>query len=131
MYLYDFDKEGDAMIYFFLALFIIFLIIMYERYFPVYGIPCIEMNNQLASKNVIFVDVRDYNDSSNKPIDGAVMIPVAYLSRFINEIPRENIHVIASTTLEKNVGIRILRKQGFKVNSYTIIDCRCKKAELA
>jgi len=119
------------MIYFFLAVLIILSIIMYERYFPVYGIPCKDMNDPHATKNIIFVDVRDYNDSSNKPIEGAVMIPVAYLSRFVNEIPRENIHVIASTTLEKNVGIRMLRKQGFKVNSYTIIDCRCKKAELA
>ncbi|MFS0863579.1 hypothetical protein [Fredinandcohnia sp. 179-A 10B2 NHS] len=101
--------------------------LIFYRYFPVLGIQCKDITN-LQDTNLIVVDVRDYNISYKNPCKSAINIPVAYLERFYNEIPEKRIHIIASTQLEKNVAIRILRRKRFIVTGYTLTEYCCKKA---
>ncbi|MEH7272953.1 hypothetical protein V7125_04895, partial [Neobacillus vireti] len=56
-----------------------------------------------------------------KPIEGAINIPLAYFKRNINEIPHKDLHLVVSTLLEKNVGIRTLKKKGYRVVGYTLV----------
>ena len=78
--------------------------------------------SQLNNDRRKIIDLRDYNVSSESPIDGAMNIPIAYLNRSIREIPNEELHVIASDQLEKNIGIRYLRQKGYQVVGYTIVE---------
>ncbi len=100
-----------------LALFLLLLI--YRRYMPVYGIP-LKIIEEETIGNDIIVDIRDYAASSKNPIKGSLPIPAAYLARYASEIPGEKVLIIASDHLEKNWGIRELRKKGIKVVAYTL-----------
>ncbi|AST93610.1 MULTISPECIES: hypothetical protein [Sutcliffiella] len=89
------------------------------RNFPILGLNYID-KKELDLTTLIKVDVRDYNESYKNPVKGSINVPVAYLKRYYMEIPSENLIVVASNRLEKNVGIRFLRTKGFKVVGYTI-----------
>ena len=102
--------------------------ILYIRYIPVRGVRCLHTSNLIVD-SIQIVDVRDYNQSYKDPTPEAINIPVAYMKRNYHEIPRLNIHVIASDHLEKNISIRYLRKKGFAVTGYTVNDCNCKQAQ--
>ncbi len=78
--------------------------------------------SQINRDNLNVIDLRDYNVSSHSPVSGAKNIPVAYLNRNLNEIPKNNLHIVASGSLEKNVGVRFLRQKGFEVVGYTITE---------
>ncbi|MEH6941708.1 sulfurtransferase [Bacillus sp. JJ722] len=111
------------MTYVFIALFSIILLMMYRRYAPVVGVPCSKIKQ---NQPIVIVDLRDYNISNKTPLSNAINIPVAYLNRHHHEIPGKNVHVIAQNQLEKNMGIRLLRKNGINVMSYTMSNCLCK-----
>jgi rhodanese-related sulfurtransferase len=70
--------------------------------------------------NVVYVDLRDYQDSAKNPVQGAINIPCGYLKRYRKEIPDTPIVIIASSEVEKNFGARMLKKYGFNVKGYTI-----------
>lgn len=91
-------------------------VLLYRRYIPVAGI---EPAGQEPA-NMTVIDLRDFNESYKAPITGALNIPVAYLKRYYQEIPRDSLHIIASNKMEKNIGARFLREKGFHVCSYTI-----------
>lgn len=105
---------------FFILPILIFIYVMYKRYFPIFGVPSSHLKD-LQLDEVSLLDVRDYNESDKNQIKGATNIPIAYLERHFNEIPKSQIHLVASNFLEKNMGIRFLRKKGFKVVRYTIV----------
>lgn len=115
------------MTYILLILFIVILYTFHKRYFPVYGVPCSNGVIELQESTSVVVDLRDYNVSAKKPLTGAINIPIAYLKRYYREIPNKKVHVIANDHLEKNMGVRLLRKKGFKVVSYTLNDCPCNQ----
>jgi hypothetical protein len=92
--------------------------VLFERYFPVFSVAYIP-REEIETKSTI-IDLRDYNQSSKFSIPGAINIPVAYLNRFSTDIPNRKLYIIASNNLEKNVGIRLLRKKGFQVIGYTL-----------
>ncbi|WP_174733483.1 sulfurtransferase [Mesobacillus harenae] len=102
---------------------IVFL--LYKRYVPVLGVPCKDIREEKLEYIDIILDIRDYNISSKTPVEGALTIPTAYLARYFKEIPGREIYIVASDHLEKNMGIRLLRKRGFKVMGYTLTDCGC------
>lgn len=108
------------MIYLILSLLVI-LVIVYKRYFPVLGVKCSRLD-ELDLTNVEILDVRDYNESYKKPIEGALNIPVAYLKRHFNEIPHKDLHLVVSSLLEKNVGIRALKQKGYKIVGYSLVN---------
>lgn len=94
--------------------------IIYKRRIPVRQIQkCLlqELNAGMA-----IVDVRDYNDSYKSPTPNALNLPIAYLVRHIHELPKKPLHIIASTQLEKNMSVRIIRKAGHEVRSYSLIE---------
>ncbi|MBA4537739.1 hypothetical protein H1Z61_11515 [Bacillus aquiflavi] len=105
--------------YFLLLLFIILSLPVVYRYYPV-NIPHVSNLNKEFYKSSC-IDLRDYQDSAGNPIEGAINIPCGYLNRYSNEIPTKEIYIIASSHLEKNVGSRILRKNGFKIKGYTLV----------
>jgi hypothetical protein len=95
--------------------------IFYRRYFPVLGVHCINLND-LNWDKIKVIDLRDYNESYKNPINGALNIPIAYLKRNFIEIPKGELHLIVSSPLEKNIGIRCLSKKVFCVVGYTIVN---------
>ncbi|MBM7571600.1 sulfurtransferase [Aquibacillus albus] len=113
----------------FIILFIlsVILYVMYLRYFPIKGIPCIDISSDQLEKTKTKLDIRDYNTSSKQEVDGSIVMPIAYLRRYHHEIPSKEVHVIAADKMEKNLAIRFLRNKGFKVISYTLTNCKCKK----
>jgi len=107
---------------FYIAIFLlsIFFFLLYKRYCPVSGVKRMEWS-QLNKERRKIIDLRDYNVSYDSPIKGAMNVPIAYLNRNIREIPKEELHVIASDHVEKNIGIRFLRQKGYHVVGYTIV----------
>lgn len=114
----------------FLLLILFILWEVYKRYFPVLGIHC-EDALKVNLTNIEVIDVRDYNISYKDVIENSINIPVAYLERYCYEIPDKKVHIVASTRLEKNVAIRILRRKGFQVTGYTVSDSRKFNGEFA
>jgi rhodanese-related sulfurtransferase len=78
--------------------------------------------NDLDLDKIKIIDLRDYNESDKNPIEGELNIPIAYLKRNFREIPKRELHLIVSSILEKNMGIRFLRKKGFCVVGYSIVN---------
>ncbi|WLR42646.1 hypothetical protein LC087_18525 [Bacillus carboniphilus] len=87
------------------------------RYVPIRGLRKIE-EQDLKGNRLTVVDLRDYQNSSHDAVDGAINIPLSYLERQKMLIPKENIMVIVSTSIEKNLGVRQLRKKGYNVVGY-------------
>jgi len=77
---------------------------------------------ELELSTFTILDVRDYNVSYKSSIDKAMNIPVPYIKRHYKDIKSNDLIVVASNRLEKNVGIRLLRRKGFKVVGYILID---------
>jgi rhodanese-related sulfurtransferase len=88
--------------------------ITFKRYFPVLGLNCMKWG-ELDIKNRNVIDLRDYHDSFKEPIPGAINIPIAYLNRYYSEIPNADLYIVASDSVKKNIGARILRKKGFRI----------------
>ncbi|QHE51245.1 hypothetical protein [Pontibacillus sp. HMF3514] len=99
---------------------VLVLLIMYtiyvltQRYLPVFQASYIDDFNQTDS-DLSVIDLRDYIDSSHSPIQGAIDIPLAYLKRHSTQIPNQKVMVIASDSVEKNIGVRVLKRKGFEV----------------
>jgi hypothetical protein len=107
----------------YVLLFIIGLFLVkigYTRYAPIRGITQTELRNDDMG-NKVLVDVRDYQYAGCEYVEGAITIPTAYIKRHAAEIPCGNLHIISSNRLEANVGIRLLRKKGFHISSYSVI----------
>lgn len=94
--------------------------IIYKRHIPVRQIQ--ECLLQELNVGMAIVDVRDYNDSYKSPTPNALNLPIAYLVRHMDELPKKPLHIIASTRLEKNMSVRIIRKAGHEVRSYSLIE---------
>jgi len=102
---------------------------MYNRYFPVFSVQCLHLKD-LKRDRIKIIDVREYNESYRYPINGAINIPIGYLKRNLKEIPKGDIHVVVSSSLEKNYAIRFLRHKGYRVVSYTVIQLLLKENSL-
>lgn len=109
-----------------LLLFCSILGLIYVRYVPVVGVRCLAMSS-LDADSFQCVDVRDYNQSYKEPVPNSINIPIAYIKRNYQEISSLNIHIIAADQLEKNMAIRMLRKKGFNIKGYTLMNCDCNQ----
>lgn len=117
------------MLIFNILLFTTLLGFLYKRYFPVCGVHCIN-EPILINEDVKIIDVRDYNESYKDKSKESIHIPIAYLKRYVKEIPNSKLHIIASNPLEKNISVRFLRKQGYQIIGYTLKDCDCRKTKI-
>ncbi|MGF2616080.1 hypothetical protein FZC84_10995 [Rossellomorea vietnamensis] len=96
------------------------LIALYNRYFPVKGVQC---STELPSaESILILDVRDYNQASASPIPRAINLPVAYMERNWDDLTSTCIHIAASSSLEKNMSIRMLKRKGYEVTGYTLTE---------
>ncbi|GGM25811.1 hypothetical protein GCM10011351_09360 [Paraliobacillus quinghaiensis] len=114
------------MIFLSLTLFSIIGYMLYLRYYPVKGVPCIDKDKLEVRNKSVTLDIRDYNTSAKETVDNSVFMPVAYLNRYHHEIPSKYIYLIASDKIERNLGIRILKHKGYQVIGYKITNCTCK-----
>lgn len=113
------------MLYFLIIIVSMILLFFYKRYVPVKGVHCVR--SLIKDNNTIkIIDVRDYNDSYKQPIPGSINIPVAYLKRYYPSVANNEIIIVASSTLEKNMSIRFLRKKGCQIVGYTLTNCNSK-----
>ncbi|WP_191560408.1 hypothetical protein [Metabacillus idriensis] len=101
---------------------------LFFRYYPIYGLHDID-KTEIEINNQFVIDVRDYNEAYKDPVDPGINIPIAYLKRYYSEIPNKDLVVVASNCMERNVGVRILRKKGFKVIGYTIPSQKKKRVK--
>jgi len=99
------------------------LFIAYRRYYPVKGIQCIR-ESEAKERGRTVVDIRHYHEVRDSI---SIVIPYAYLKRFYSEIPQSSVHLIAEDRVELNLGVRFLRKKGFKVRSYELAVCKRKE----
>lgn len=97
----------------------------YKRYVTAKGVKhdCVEGLKE--QEELFLLDVRPYNVSYKDPVEGALELPVAYFIRSYDEIPNRPIHVIASDEMEKNMAVRLLRKKGKQVVSYSLTEETC------
>lgn len=94
---------------------------LYQRYVPVRHVPNMDMTNKDLEKHIVYLDVRDYQDASHKPVQGAMNLPYAYLKRHHDQIKSCEVVVVASDPVLKNLSIRFLKGQGFKVVGYQLV----------
>jgi rhodanese-related sulfurtransferase len=122
-----FSKVVFFILYLLILSIFLLAVSMYNRYYPVQGVPCINEENGLTDDSITILDIRDYNEAASGSVPDSLNIPYAYLKRFYKEIPHNKIHVIASCQLELNLGLRFLKRKGFDITSYELTECRCKK----
>jgi len=101
---------------------------LFFRYYPIYGLHDID-KAEIEINSQFVIDVRDYNEAYKDLVDPGINIPIAYLKRYYSEIPNKDLVVVASNCMERNVGVRILRKKGFKVIGYTIPSQKKKRVK--
>jgi rhodanese-related sulfurtransferase len=119
--------RGDRRLYIIsLIIFGLLFMALYRCYYPVNNVPCIDIADERI-KDMIVLDIRDYNEATEPPIANSLHIPYAYLKQHFSNIPSKSIHIIANDEIEKNLGIRFLRRHGFDVQSYSIIHCPCRE----
>ncbi|MGM0751119.1 MAG: hypothetical protein ACQET6_04260 [Bacillota bacterium] len=99
---------------------------MYYRYFPVWTKRL--SSPEVTSRHVV-VDVRDYQDSAKEDCHNIIAIPCGYIRRHSHDIPNGPVVVMGSNLIECNVGVRQLKRLGFKVKGYIILesDKKCKE----
>ena len=103
----------------------------YKRYVTAKGVKHDCVYNLKENADILLLDVRAYNISYKDPVKGAFELPVAYFLRSYEEIPDRPIHVIASDEMEKNMAVRLLRKKGKIVVSYSLTEEDCGERMLA
>lgn len=99
----------------------------YKRYVTAKGVKHDCTENLAENEEVLLLDVRAYNISYKDPVEGAFELPVAYFIRGYEEISDRPIHVIASDEMEKNMAVRLLRKKGKNIISYSLTEETCKE----
>ncbi|PFA70159.1 hypothetical protein CN378_02320 [Bacillus sp. AFS015802] len=97
----------------------VFSYMLYYRYFPVSTKQW--FSHEVTSGHVV-VDVRDYQDSSKGDCEEVVALPCGYIRRYFSDIPSGPLVVMGSNLIECNVGVRQLKRLGFSVEGYLIID---------
>ena len=112
------------MLYVLAILTVCILYILYKRYIPVGGVDHQDIQLVSGNGNKAIVDLRDYNSVCGNKSEEALHIPIAYIKRQYQEIPNKHVHIIVDNELEKNIGIRLLRRKGVRVVSYTMNE-RC------
>lgn len=103
----------------------------YKRYVTAKGVKHDCADNLKGHDDILLLDVRAYNISYKDPIEGAFELPVAYFLRSYEEIPDRPIHIIASDEMEKNMAVRLLRKKGKTIISYSLTEENCGERMLA
>jgi hypothetical protein len=101
---------------FIFAFIMILSYMMYQRYAPIHGVPCVNLNQvNCLKERTVLVDIRDYNLAASKPVNGVFLMPFAYLKRHYEAIEGRDIVLVVSDVLAFNLGVRFLRRKGFNI----------------
>ncbi len=102
---------------------IIVIYSLYVRYVPVCCIPMLSLQQikKMQDEKVTVIDLRDYNDSNELPIENAILLPLAYLKRNYHKLPYKEVILIVSDHITKNMGVRKLKQYGFKIKGVCYI----------
>lgn len=103
----------------------------YKRYVTAKGVEHGCADELKGNSDILLLDVRAYNISYKDPIEGAFELPIAYFIRSYEEIPDRPIHIVASDEMEKNMAVRLLRKKGKNIISYSLTEEDCGERTLA
>ena len=103
----------------------------YKRYVTARGVERGCAEEFKGNSDILLLDVRAYNISYKDPIEGAFELPIAYFIRSYEEIPDRPIHIVASDEMEKNIAVRLLRKKGKNIISYSLTEEDCDERTLA
>ncbi|OMP65689.1 hypothetical protein [Domibacillus epiphyticus] len=90
------------------------LLIVYNRYWPV-NVKRISPS-EAAGHPVI--DVRDWQEANHVPLTGAVHIPCGYIPRCAGEYGGQEVYIAATTAVERNFSVRLLKKYGIQVKGF-------------
>ncbi|MFB5661448.1 hypothetical protein ACE4RR_06470 [Alteribacillus sp. HJP-4] len=93
----------------------------YNRWFPVLGIRCSPVPEQPLPQDTVVLDIRDYQDADRRPVQHAQTLPYPYLKRHISTVKAKQVFLVAPDKVSRNLSIRLLRKNGFKVTGFTVL----------
>ncbi|GAE35535.1 hypothetical protein JCM9157_2647 [Halalkalibacter akibai JCM 9157] len=82
---------------------------------PVNGINYFDLESDQLRKEVVLVDVRDYNGATKLPVEGVIHLPFAYIKRHFREIKSKEVVLVVSDPILLNLSVRFLRRKGFHV----------------
>lgn len=97
------------------------LIILYKRYFPVFGVPSVDPVEMLKNEGGILLDIRDYNVGDKNSVQKAETIPLAYLTRHYSQVSGKHVYIIAPDKTARNLSIRFMRSKGYVVLGYYLM----------
>ncbi|MDC3412693.1 sulfurtransferase [Aquibacillus sp. 3ASR75-11] len=104
------------------GLLVAFLYLLYQRYFPVYRVKCVDIERETIHDDITLLDIRDFNVADRMPVSNAINLPQAHLNRYYKKIKSQEVIVIVPDLLSLNFSVRYLRKKGFKVIGYYMIE---------
>jgi rhodanese-related sulfurtransferase len=90
--------------------------LVYQRYIPVVGVKKVTSCQEVES--AILIDVRDFHEVKTKPCEDALHIPLPYLKRQYGDIPKNEVVIIVSDAVLKNLTVRQLSRKGVRVKGY-------------
>lgn len=107
---------------FIVAVFSLFILLMLYRYVPAAHMKKMDVSDSTIEKgDMVAVDTRDYQTSSQDTYEWSYCLPLAYLERHHHDLPTDrSVVLICSDEVEKNLAARLLRRKGYNVIGYTI-----------
>lgn len=103
-----------------IVLLMIILRFLYSRYIPIYHVKEMDITEVVNKKDIVILDIRDFNVSYKDPIEGAVNVPLSYLNRNFNKVKKNSVFVVSSDIVGKNLAVRLLKRNEYEVIGYTI-----------
>jgi len=99
--------------------------LFFKSFFPI-AAKCIKLDHVELNEETIIVDLRDYHLAAKAPIEGAFVLPFAYLKRYHNQFKGKKLYIVSPDTVIRNLSIRFLKGKGYLVLGYCILDCNDK-----
>lgn len=97
------------------------MLIGYKRYWPV---NVKRISPEEADGHPV-IDVRDWQEANHVPLIGAVHIPCGYISRRASEYGGQEVYIAATTAVERNFAVRLLKKYGIHVKGFICMGKAC------
>ncbi|WP_203363791.1 hypothetical protein [Bacillus sp. REN10] len=104
----------------FMLLLLLFILIgISYRYWPV-SVEKIQLDE---AKPYPIIDVRDYQEANQVPLQEAIQMPCGYIPRYAPNLNEKVVYIAAGNTVECNFAVRLLKRFGIEVKG-----CICMKS---
>lgn len=101
------------------SIIVIMLTFLY-RFVPAAHMKKMDVSHVKMEDDMVTVDTRDYQTSSQDRFEQAYCLPLAYLERHHHDLPKRAVVLVSSDEVEKNMAARLLRRKGFQVTGYCL-----------